>query len=89
MKSFIISAIISLNLFKLKGKSYLAEQFRQMKCSLAESHVEISFWFGKGDIPNEKIRLPPLEVHFRVEGCGRTDSEGGLVKNKMKGGSLY
>ena len=33
--------------------------------------MEISFWFGKGDIPNEKIRLPPLEVHFEVGGCGR------------------
>ena len=50
--------------------------------------MEISFWFGKCDIPNEKIRLPPLEVHFGVGGCGRTDSAGGLVKNKMKEGSL-
>ena len=41
--------------------------------------MEISFWFGKGDIPNEKIRLPPLplEAHFGVGGCGRTDSAGG------------
>ena len=58
-------------------KRSLAEQFRQIKCSLAEPHVEISFWFGKGDIPNEKIRLLPLEVHFGVGGCGRTDSAGG------------
>ena len=32
---------------------------------------------GKGDIPNEKNRLPPLEVHFGVGGCGRTVSAGG------------
>ena len=57
-------------------KRSLAEQFRQIKCSLAEPHVEISFWFGKGDIPNENFMLP-LEVHFRVGGCGRTDSAGG------------
>ena len=37
-------------------------------------HMETSFWYGKGDIPNENIRLPPLEVHFGVGGCGRTDS---------------
>ena len=41
------------------------------------THMEISFWLGKGDIPNEKNRLPPLEVHFGVGGCGRTDSAGG------------
>ena len=41
------------------------------------THMEISFWLVKGDIPNEKIRLPPLEVHFEVGGCGRTDSAGG------------
>ena len=40
-------------------------------------HMETSFWYGKGDIPNEKIRLPPLEVHIGVGGCGRTDSAGG------------
>ena len=39
--------------------------------------MEISFWLGKGDIPNEKNRLPPLEVDFGVGGCGRTDSAGG------------
>ena len=39
-----------------------------------EPHMEISFWFGKGNIPNEKNRLPPLEVHFGVGGCSRTDS---------------
>ena len=50
------------------------------------THMEISFWLVKGDIPNEKIRLPPLEVHFGVGGCGRTDSAGGLVKNKVNGG---
>ena len=55
----------------------LAEQFRQLKSSLAEHHADISFWFGKVDIPNEKIRLLPLEVHFRVGGFGRTDSAGG------------
>ena len=38
--------------------------------------MEISFWYGKGDIPNENFRLPPLEVHFGVGGCGRTDSAG-------------
>ena len=35
------------------------------------------FWLGKGDIPNEKNRLPPLEVYFGVGGCGLTDSAGG------------
>ena len=40
-------------------------------------HMKTSFWYGKGDIPNEKIRLPPLEVHFGVGGCGRTNSEWG------------
>ena len=49
--------------------------------------MEISFWFGKGDIPNEKIRLPPLEVHFGVGGCGQNEMVGWPVKNKMKGGS--
>ena len=43
---------------------------------LWEHHVDPSFWLGKGDIPNEKIRLPPLEVHFRVGGCGRTCAGG-------------
>ena len=57
-------------------KRSMAEQFCQIKRSVAELHMEISFWFGKGDIPNEKIRLPPLEVHFGVGGCGRTDSAG-------------
>ena len=42
--------------------------------------MEISFLFGKGDILNEKIRLPPLEVHFGVGGCGRTDSAGGACQ---------
>ena len=37
----------------------------------------LSFWLVKGDIPNEKIRLPALEVPFGVGGCGRTDSAGG------------
>ena len=36
-------------------KRNLGELFSQIKYSLAEPHVEISFWFGKGDIPNEKI----------------------------------
>ena len=45
--------------------------------------MEISFWLGKGDIPNEKNRLPPLEVHFGVGGCGRTDSAGGDGQEKM------
>ena len=61
-------------------KRSLAEQFRQIKCSLADLHVEISFWFGKGDIPNENFWLLPLEVHFVVGGCGRTDSAGGAGK---------
>ena len=71
-------------------KRNLGELFSQIKYSLAEPHVEISFWFGKGDIPNENFRLPPLEVHFGVGGCGRTDSavQGGLVNNKIKGVSL-
>ena len=30
----------------------------------------------KGDIPNEKIRLLPLEVHFRVGGCGQNEMLG-------------
>ena len=58
-------------------KRNLGELFSQIKYSLAEPHVEISFWFGKGDIPNENFRLPPLEVHFGIGGCGRTDSAGG------------
>ena len=58
-------------------KRSLVKQFRQIKRSLAEPHVEISFWFGKGDIPNKNFWLPPLEVHFGVGGCGRTDSAGG------------
>ena len=36
--------------------------------------------FISDDIPNEKIKLLPLEVHFVVGG--------GLLKNKVKGGSL-
>jgi len=39
-----------------KIKSSLAEQFLQIKCSLAEPHAEISFWFEKREIPNEKMR---------------------------------
>ena len=39
--------------------------------------MEISFQVGKGDKPNEKIKLTPLEDHFGVGGCGRTDSAGG------------
>ena len=62
--------------FRQKKRS-LAEQLRQIKCSLAEPHAEICFWFGKGDIPNEEIRIPPLEVHFGVGGCGHTDSAWG------------
>ena len=67
-------------------KQSVAEQFRQIKHSVAEPHAEISFWFGKGDIPNENIRLPPLEVHFWVGGCGRTDSAGGTVQEYDEGG---
>ena len=48
-----------------------------------------SFWLGKGDIPNEKIRLPSLEVNFGVGGCGHTDSAGGAGLDSMKEGSLY
>ena len=55
-------------------KHSVAELFHQIKRSVVEPHMEISFWFGKGDIPNEKIRLPSLEVHFGVGGCRRTDS---------------
>ena len=50
--------------------------------------METSFWYGKGDIPNEKIRLLPLEVHFGVGGSSQNEMVGGLVKNVMKGGSL-
>ena len=39
--------------------------------------MEISFWLGKGVIPNENFRLPPLEVHFGVGGCRRTYCAGG------------
>ena len=39
--------------------------------------METSFWYGKGDIPNEKIRLPPLKVHFGDGGSGRSDSARG------------
>ena len=42
----------------------MAEQFRQIKRSLAEPHVEISFWFGKGDIPNQ---TSSLNVFFSIE----------------------
>ena len=42
--------------------------------SLWEHLAVPSFWSGKGDIPNEKFRLPPLEAHFGVGGCGQTDS---------------
>ena len=45
----------------------------------------LSFWLVKGDIPNEKIRLPPLEVHFGVGGCGRTDSAGGAGQELDEG----
>ena len=61
----------------LQIKSYLQIGYLQIKNYLQIPHMEISFWFGKGDIPNEKYRLPPLEVHFGVGGCGRTDSAGG------------
>ena len=44
-----------------------------------------AFWLGKGDIPNEKIRLLPLEVHFRVGGFGRTDSAGGAGQEQDEG----
>ena len=47
--------------------------------------MEISFWLGKGDIPNEKNRLPPLEVHFGIGGCGRTVSAGGAGQEKDEG----
>ena len=46
-------------------------------CPIRSDHVIFTFWYVKGNIPNEKIRLPPLEVHFGVGGCGRTDSAGG------------
>ena len=52
---------------------------------MAEPHEEISFWFGKGDIPNKKIRLPPLEVDFGVGGCGRTDSAWGAGQELDEG----
>ena len=52
------------------------------------THMEISFWLVKGDIPNEKIRLPPLEVHLVSEVVATLTVQGGLVKNKMKVGSL-
>ena len=39
--------------------------------------MQIAFWLVKGNIPNENFRPPPLEVHFGVRGCGRTDSAGG------------
>ena len=45
-------------------KRSVAEQFRQIKRSVAEPHMEISFWFGKGDIPNEKITVTPCYVSF-------------------------
>ena len=56
-----------------------------MKSTSQIPHMETSFWYGKGDIPNEKIRLPPLEVHFRVGGCGRTDSAGGAGQEYDEG----
>ena len=36
--------------------------------------IQIVFWLVKGNIPNENFRPPPLELYFRVEGCGRTVS---------------
>ena len=36
-------------------------------------------------MPNEKIRLPSLEVHFGVGGCGRTVSTGGEIDWVAKG----
>ena len=44
-----------------------------------------TFWYVKGNIPNEKIRLPPLEVHFGIGGCGRTVSAGGAGQEYDKG----
>ena len=41
------------------------------------THMEFSFWLVKGGLPNEKISLPPLEVHLGVGGCCGTDSAGG------------
>ena len=46
-------------------------------CPIRSDHVIFTFWYVKGNIPNEKIRLPPLEVHFGIGGCGRTVSAGG------------
>ena len=54
------------------NKTLFTETSLQIKSYSQRLHMEISFWYVKGDIPNEKIRLPPLEVHFRVGGCGRT-----------------
>ena len=34
--------------------------------------METSFWQGKNDMLNEKFRLPSVEVHFGVWGCGLT-----------------
>ena len=61
----------------LQIKSYLQIEYLQIKNHLQIPHMETSFWYGKGDIPNEKIRLPPLEVHFGIGGCGRTVSAEG------------
>ena len=46
-------------------------------CPIRSDHVIFTFWYVKGNIPNEKIRLPPLEVHFGIGGCGRTVSARG------------
>ena len=38
---------------------------------------EFRIWFGLVCACPKKIRLPPLEVHFGIRGCGRTVSAGG------------
>ena len=53
--------------------------------ALWERHVLLSFWLVKGDIPNEKNRLLPLEVHLGVGGCGRTDSAEGAGQELDEG----
>ena len=47
--------------------------------------METSFWYGKGDIPNEKIRLPPLEVHCKFAYSKQDTTMLGLTASVLAG----
>ena len=46
-------------------------------------HMETSFWYGKGDIPNEKIRLPPLDSRGGSLIFSFLESRGSLQSRKL------